>query len=578
MHVYLVLYLSLLFSNILIPGLIGLFLFLTTYRTNPTVRGFANLSFAIVFWAIFNFLSLLSQYPEQASLLVSVSYFGLIFTPVFFVELSSSFADQIAGTSYRRHLHIFQKIALLLAGANLLDIFFGTNFILGSLKDVLWTQNWPIPGSLFEIFLIYYSASFTVGNIWLVKARKRANALYQKQIDYIVWPSVAAAVGGGSMFSILYDLPFTMPPVGGFIIPIYAIFLFYAITRFHLFNLKVVTAELSTIIIWLLLFGRILIDQDLIQRSFDIGLFVLSVFFGFLTIRSVLTEMKQKESLDEANRKLTDLNTHLEDRVRGQTVEIRKAYEVEKRARIDIEELDKTKDQFILTTQHHLRTPLTVIKGFVDLLKTGEKNLSPEGTHALSKIDEASKQMAGMVNDFLDIAQHEVGKASFERAPVSLWQILKDIQDELSSELERKKIRFETDFSGEAQNTFVYADKSIKHAIFNLIDNAVKYTQEGRISVHGSVLIHPIEKTKIFRLEVSDTGIGLTQGEISKMFKRYFERGEEARKINTTGKGIGLAITKNTIENHGGKISASSEGRGLGTTFVVELPINRKEY
>jgi len=117
--------------------------------------------------------------------------------------------------------------------------------------------------------------------------------------------------------------------------------------------------------------------------------------------------------------------------------------------------------------------------------------------------------------------------------------------------------------------------EKIREAFTNLIDNALKYGHDGgEIKIGGEKVNHPIERDKyIYRFTVKDDGIGITEEELGKLFGQYFERGKEAEKIYTAGKGIGLLATKSTIEAHGGRIYAESQGRGKGSKFTVELPV-----
>ncbi|MEK7180652.1 MAG: ATP-binding protein [Patescibacteria group bacterium] len=563
--------------NVILPSFLGLFLlFSTDTKKNRHAAFTIHVSFAVVFWAFFNFLGLASAVVsgdrETSFILTAISYFGLAFIPPSVISLYSAFLDTFTPTSHNKYRFPFYALAYTTILLLTSDIVLHTNFILSGLKDVGWTKFFVAPGMFFNAFLAYFSTAFTVGTVWLILARKKTTGIIRKQLDYILWPTLIAAVGGTSQFLILYDLPFTIPPVGGFAIPVFVFGLFYAVARFHMFNAKVITAELFTITIWLLLFGKMVFLGNPSQLPLDIGVLILSIIFGLLTIRSVLTEVKQKENLDDANKKLADLNQNLEAKVAAQTADIRTAYEVEKKARIDLETLDKAKDQFILTTQHHLRTPLTVINGFLDSLHTTEKNLTAQGQTSLEKIQHSAAQMSEMVNDFLSMAQHDVGKISFDYAPASVWTLINDIKVDFAEDIKKKKIYFTVDFSDEAKKALVKADKMLRHALFNLVDNAVKYTEEGGVTISGTVKIHPIEKTKILHLEVKDTGIGISSEELPNLFKRYFERGIEAQKINTTGKGIGLVIVKNIIDSHTGRIFASSLGRGKGSTFTVELP------
>ena len=107
----------------------------------------------------------------------------------------------------------------------------------------------------------------------------------------------------------------------------------------------------------------------------------------------------------------------------------------------------------------------------------------------------------------------------------------------------------------------------MKTAIYNVVDNGLKYTQKGGVTIKLQIVNGKLQ------IVVKDTGIGIKKEEIAELFEKTFERGKEAEKLYTTGRGIGLYISKNFIEAHQGKIWAESEGEGKGSTFYIELPI-----
>ncbi len=255
--------------------------------------------------------------------------------------------------------------------------------------------------------------------------------------------------------------------------------------------------------------------------------------------------------------------------------EIQQAYEVEKKARIELEELDKAKDQFILTTQHHLRTPLTIVKGYLQSILTQKATtLDPTTKTYVVKAQESADRIALLVNEFLDISQMEVGKSIINKTPANVADLLNTITKELESEIQGKNISVVLDF--QQKDTILNVDVGkMKEALTNLLDNAVKYSKEGgEIRVEGGAVHHPIEREKlIYRLTIEDTGIGILPEELPKLFIQYFQRGKEAEKVYTTGRGIGLAVTKNIITAHNGRIWAESQGENKGSRFIVELPV-----
>lgn len=278
---------------------------------------------------------------------------------------------------------------------------------------------------------------------------------------------------------------------------------------------------------------------------------------------------------------LKSLNEHLEDKVHEQTKEIKRAYEVEKKAVCELKELDKAKTTFILATQHHLRTPLTIINVVLRTFMERKKGdvYSEADIVFVEKAGKAVGVLGGLINEFLEISQMNVGKSILNRQPTSIYKIIQEILGEASLCIERKQLTVEIDFTDEAKiKTLPLDRKRFQSAILNLIDNAIKYTPNGgNIFIRGELVVHSIERTERYRLTIKDTGIGMTEEEKKKMFTQLFDRGITAEKLNVTGQGIGLVFTKHIIEAHGGTITAESDGRDKGAWFVVEMPAGEEQ-
>ena len=356
----------------------------------------------------------------------------------------------------------------------------------------------------------------------------------------------------------------------------------YAIIKHHLFNIKAVATEILVFSMWMFLLLRVFFESSLQDTIVDIVILVGVVVVGIFLIKSVLNEVHQKEKLAELNTKLdktnadlNDLNNNLEQKVAEQTVEIRRAYEVEKKARIELEELDKAKDQFILTTQHHLRTPLTIVKGYLQSILTQKTTkLDPTTTTYVVKAEESTERISSLVNELLDISQMEVGKSILSKTQVKIKTLVDSVLKELEAEIQKRNLSIKVNTEdGTALNL---DEHKIREALVNVIDNAIKYNKpNGSLTITGVRMVHPIEKDRqIYKIVIEDTGIGLTSEELSKLFNQYFQRGKEAEKLYATGRGIGMAVTKNIIQAHEGKIYAESEGRDRGSRFTIELPIS----
>ena len=566
--------LSILF-NVVTGGATALFLIFTAYRANSVARALTHLAIVDVGWALTHFLAQIVQNPAQSLLLNKWSVFFTIFLPFYSLAFSIRSIESLTGKFHKYWYRAGQFIQYFFLILITSDIFAKTGLLVNERNyPRSWDSLWPGRGFFFNLFPVFFLGCFFVSFLLLFKALsgKDVSPEARQQIKIVNWSLYVSSLGGSTFWLLWYEVP--IPALSGWFVPIYILGLFYSITRFKLFNIKVIVAELSTIVIWMLLFAGMFNAHERPEQIYHTITFIFALFFGMLTIRSVISEVKQKDhleqitkELDRANKNLTDLNIHLEDRVRKQTAEISQAYEVEKKAHEELKKLDAAKDQFILTTQHHLRTPLTVMKGFLSVILKSKNKLEPKTVDYVEKISASTGRLAQIVNEFLDIAQFQVGKGLLNVKEINLYNLVKVITDELSLEMKKKKLFLK--ISPEPQDwpsVSVDSDK-FKPALFNIIDNAIKYTQAG-----GIVINLEKQNSKVI-LSVQDTGIGLEPEELKHLFSEVFERGEEAKKTFPTGRGIGLYVTNGIIKAHGGRIWAESEGRGKGARFCLELPI-----
>lgn len=178
-----------------------------------------------------------------------------------------------------------------------------------------------------------------------------------------------------------------------------------------------------------------------------------------------------------------------------------------------------------------------------------------------------------MINELLDISEMRLKQDISLKKPTDIKKLIEEVMSEIEPEAKQKNIKTSVEVVGN-----ISADIDpvrFKEALTNVFDNAVKYNKEGgSVIVKAEKTIHPIEKDKqILKISVQDTGIGIAEEELPKLFNQYFQRSEAAQKLYTTGRGIGLVVTKNIIQAHGGKIWAESDGPGKGTRVLIEIPV-----
>jgi len=250
------------------------------------------------------------------------------------------------------------------------------------------------------------------------------------------------------------------------------------------------------------------------------------------------------------------------------------AREMERKAIIDLENLNKSKTQFILTTEHHLRTPLTIVKGYIQSALAGSfGKIDDKLATALAKADEAANRLTVLVDEFLNISQMEVGKSIFKVKAVNIKNLAADVVKELGQEINKKHLEIIPTFlSKEEDNVLNLDPEKIKEVFAGIIDNAVRYNKDGgKIIIIGDKIIDAGKQ--FFRVSVEDTGMGMDKDELGKLFTGYFQRGEEAQKVYATGKGLSLTVVRSIMNVYQGRIYASSDGKGKGSKFTVEIPI-----
>ena len=244
----------------------------------------------------------------------------------------------------------------------------------------------------------------------------------------------------------------------------------------------------------------------------------------------------------------------------------KRAHEIEKKAKEEIEQLDTFKDHFLTQAQHDLRTPLTAIMGYTDMIVQGMYGKQTKKTlDVVSKIQMVSKSMKAKADNFLDLAQFQLGKSPVTLTEgVEMFSVLDEVQKELEFKAQTKGIYLK--LQKPERDFLVRADKEkLKAAIFNIADNAIKYTPTGGVTI-------TLKNHDTVKIIITDTGIGLPKEKLGTIFGGMFERTEAAKKI-APGAGVGLYLSAQIIKAHHGKVWVESEGEGKGSTFHIELPL-----
>ncbi|HEV8601156.1 MAG TPA: ATP-binding protein [Patescibacteria group bacterium] len=256
----------------------------------------------------------------------------------------------------------------------------------------------------------------------------------------------------------------------------------------------------------------------------------------------------------------------LEKRVEERTKQLQDAQERELAKAKDIAKL---KDEFVFIAAHELRTPVTAIKGFLELVSEATDKFPKDVREHLQAISLASNHLGQLINDLLSVSRSDVGKLTIKAAEVDFNPLLEGIMEELTSLIQEKNIRVVKNI----RLTKLINDKDkLKEVLVNLISNAVKYNKQGGL-IEISALEYPSEGLDI--IEVHDSGYGIPKDQQDKVFGKFFRASGKSTE-NVLGTGLGLFITRMLVEKMGGTITFSSI-EGQGSTFAFSLPILKPE-
>lgn len=262
----------------------------------------------------------------------------------------------------------------------------------------------------------------------------------------------------------------------------------------------------------------------------------------------------------------------------------------EQLARQQAESANRMKDEFMAIVSHELRTPLNAILGWSELLVAGKLDESTT-SRALETINRNALSQAQLIDDILDVARLTSGKVKIHQQPVNLLNLISDELESIRPAANKKGIQLTSEFTSD--HCIVSGDmQRLQQILRNLLSNAIKFTPESgqvevglkRIMGNESWILSqnqesprttqpPLPITAFAQITIADTGIGIDSDFLPQIFE-YFRQVDSSSTRSHAGLGLGLAIVRQLVELHGGKIDAASEGKDKGTTFTILLPLH----
>jgi heavy metal sensor kinase len=230
-----------------------------------------------------------------------------------------------------------------------------------------------------------------------------------------------------------------------------------------------------------------------------------------------------------------------------------------------IEELFRAQQRFVADVSHELRSPLTAVRGNLDLLRRGAVDNPEERAQVIDAVDSETARMSRLVSDLLLLARQDSG-VPMAKHPVELDTLLLEVYRQ--AQVTAKGVTLTL---GAEDQAIIVGDRDrLKQVLLNLVDNAIKYTPKG-----GEVTLSLAKDDGWVKISVQDTGIGISPENIPNLFDRFY-RVDKARSRDAGGTGLGLAIAKSVVDAHNGKITVESQV-GKGTTFTVWLPLPQEK-
>lgn len=390
-------------------------------------------------------------------------------------------------------------------------VIFGFRFL--PTKIINTDQVYLLIGAIVSVALFYYLLAYR----YFTKKQR----LYIKAIADVILISV--------LIHILKDYDQYLYAL--YFLPIAA-----AALTLEFFNALLIAAIACIIVIFEIVLGsqQLLPQTSLFfQGTWQIGLILfITIFCRFLAI-----QIKEEKSLKE-------------DALAKQKL---------------LEEETKRQKDFLNLTSHQLYTPLTISRGFAAMLSTEKLGtLNKEQKDAAEEIYLSDIRMVNLVEELLSISKIQNGKIQINKQITNLGEIVRNVVEQLKKINENKAITIGAEMPEDLASIQIDSDK-IRQVLYNLISNALKYTEEGKVTVKVA------QDEKETTVAVTDTGIGIASEDFEKLFEPFF-RGKNILELDNRGTGLGLYIARLLVEKHGGKIWAESEGLNKGSRFVFTLP------
>jgi signal transduction histidine kinase len=484
---------------------------------------FALIAFLNVLWTTANYFSLTLP-PDRILFWIRLEIFFVIPYAVLFAVFMNNFPIKYFLLSKK-------SIILILAWTIFMMFLSMTPFVFEKLIIVNNTPL-PVPGKLIIFLFATLSVAVFYGIFIGFKKYIYADVQSKNLWQYIIFGTVFSYlmmflflfifVNIFKIITFVYFAPiFVLPMITG---------MAYGILKYQALGVKITLSEIFIFLIIGLVTFQLLTSKDNLSFFLNFVSLIVSIILSGFLIDSVLREIKQREKLEELNR---------------------------------------LKSEFLSFASHQVKSPMTNIKGFIDLVLDGiYGEINDKIREILIKVKNNINEEIDLIDNLLDLRKIEEGRMEYNFDKFDLLELIKEICDFYKIRALDKGLGLNCKINNEI--IFVNGDREkLKQVFDNLVDNAIKYTNSGFIEIGYE------KSDSNIVIKVKDTGIGIKPDLLKNLFGQFIR--DPSVKKTIKGTGLGLFIAKEIIKAHKGKIWAESEGEGKGSTFYVELPILKED-
>jgi len=496
---------------------------------------FALIAFLAALWI---FTLLVSDYAKDINAILFWSQVAII-PPAFIPPLVLYFSFIFPKKNFEPPVSI--KILLFIPPLFFLALAF-TPYNVISVERRPWGTD-VTPGPLYLALLVYF-AIFVVFSLFnfIKNYRSLKEEVYKSQILYVV-TGLIFVIGVNLLTSVIFIIlgNSRFSAFGTASILVFLGLTIFAIVKKHLFDIRIISAEVLVILIGIGLLFDVMLSKTLAEGCLKSLLFVLTSYGGYRLIITIKQEIERRKEIEALTREL-------------------------KKANIRLQELDRLKSEFLSVASHELNSPMAIILGYLHMiLWEGFGQVDKNARQYLEKVYFKAELLAKLVSDLLNVSRIEDGRLRLEIQSVDSLAILEDLCEDYSRQAERKGLTFVFHrLSQPLPNVSVDPDK-LKEVISNLLSNAVKFTKSGSIEVtvgqnNGEVVFN-----------IKDTGIGIPKEAQSHIGEKFY-RTDNSWVREAGGTGLGLYLVGQYLRLMNGRLWFESE-EGKGSVFHFSLPV-----